>query len=94
MTREVMAMPRGTVTSKGRVTIPKSVRDALDLRPGDRIDFDVHEGAIVGRVRRVRDVMELFHSLPGIETTAYDPAAESGALRQAAIVEEQSTRLE
>lgn len=27
------------LTSKGRVTIPESVRKALDLRQGDRIDF-------------------------------------------------------
>lgn len=94
MPPEVMDMPRGTVTSKGRVTIPKSVRDALNLRPGDRIDFGVRDGAIVGRVRRGPDVMELFRRLPGIDQTAYDPDAESGALRQAAIVEERTTRSE
>jgi AbrB family looped-hinge helix DNA binding protein len=27
------------VTSRGQVTIPKSVRDALGLRPGDEIEF-------------------------------------------------------
>ena len=27
------------VTSKGQVTIPKSVRDSLGLRPGDEIEF-------------------------------------------------------
>lgn len=28
-----------TVTSKGQVTIPQAVRDALHLKPGDRVDF-------------------------------------------------------
>lgn len=28
-----------TVTSKGQTTIPKEIRDALHLQPGDRIDF-------------------------------------------------------
>jgi AbrB family looped-hinge helix DNA binding protein len=85
-------MPYATVTSNGRITIPKSVRDALDLRAGDRIAFDVHDGVIVGRVRRLRDVMELFHRLPGVDGAAYDPGAEADAMRRAAIAAERSTR--
>jgi len=89
-----MDMPYGTITSKGQVTIPKPVRDALDLRPGDRIDFDVRDGAIVGHVRRVPDVMELFHRLPGVDRAEYDPEAEADAFRKAAIAEERKTRSE
>ncbi|MBS3809479.1 MAG: type II toxin-antitoxin system PrlF family antitoxin [Desulfobacterales bacterium] len=36
-------MNSATVTSKGQVTIPKSVRQALGLYPGDRIEFLIHE---------------------------------------------------
>jgi AbrB family looped-hinge helix DNA binding protein len=32
-------MPASTLTSKGQVTIPKPIRDALGVRPGDRVRF-------------------------------------------------------
>jgi AbrB family looped-hinge helix DNA binding protein len=28
-----------TITSKGQLTLPKDVRDALGVGPGDRVDF-------------------------------------------------------
>ncbi len=41
-----------TMTIKGQVTIPKKVREALRLSPGDAVDFDVNrEGQVV--VQRV-----------------------------------------
>ena len=39
-----------TLTVKGQVTIPKKVRDALRLSPGDQVDFDVNgQGEVVVR---------------------------------------------
>jgi antitoxin PrlF len=32
-------MTAATLTSKGQLTLPKDVRDALGVGPGDRIDF-------------------------------------------------------
>jgi len=34
-------MPTGTLTSKGQITIPKSMRDLLRLRPGYRVEFQI-----------------------------------------------------
>jgi antitoxin PrlF len=30
------------ITSKGQITVPKSVRDALGLKAGDRVLFRIH----------------------------------------------------
>jgi AbrB family looped-hinge helix DNA binding protein len=30
-----------TVTSKGQVTIPKPVRDRLNIKPGSKVDFEL-----------------------------------------------------
>ena len=32
-------MPTATLTSKGQLTLPKKVREALGLKPGDQVDF-------------------------------------------------------
>ncbi len=37
------------VTSRGRITIPKRIREALGLKPGSEVEFDVEEGRIVIR---------------------------------------------
>jgi len=52
-------MAFATVTSKGQATIPKDVRAAAKIRPGDRIHFTVLEdGTIIVRVknRSIRDL--------------------------------------
>lgn len=37
-------MPTSTITSKGQTTVPKEVRDALDVGPGDRLSWEVRGG--------------------------------------------------
>ena len=53
---------RARLTSKGQVTIPKRVRDALDLREGDEIVFRVERRRAV--VAKTPDFLELAGSVP------------------------------
>jgi len=52
-----------TLTSKGQITIPKGVRDALNLRPGDRLAFVLQADGtvrvlpITGSVKRLKGML-------------------------------------
>jgi len=39
-------MPTSTITSKGQTTVPKEVRDTLDVGPGDRLTWEVRGGKV------------------------------------------------
>jgi len=57
-------MATATVTSKGQITIPLRVREALGLDAGDRIEFvEIEKGrfAIVPANHSVRELKGLFH---------------------------------
>lgn len=57
-------MASAMVTSKGQTTIPREVRAAANLRPGDRIQFTVlQDGTIIVRVKN-RAVSELAVKAP------------------------------
>jgi AbrB family looped-hinge helix DNA binding protein len=64
---------RARLTSKGQVTIPKRVRDALDLREGDEILFRVEDRRAV--VAKTPDFLDLAASVavpPGKRGTPWD----------------------
>jgi AbrB family looped-hinge helix DNA binding protein len=54
-------MLSATLTSKGRITVPKAVREALGVGPGDRLAFRIDDG----RVSIEADTVDL-RSLRGI----------------------------
>ncbi len=39
-------MPVSTMTSKGQTTVPKEVREALDLEPGAKLTWEVRGGRV------------------------------------------------
>lgn len=38
-----------SLSQKGQVTVPKAVRDALGLKPSDRVTFEVQDGVAIMR---------------------------------------------
>lgn len=42
-------MPTSTLTSRGQTTIPKPIREALGLQPGDRVEFTLEEDRVLLR---------------------------------------------
>lgn len=64
---------RARITSKGQVTIPKGVRDALDLNSGDELVFRVEQSRAL--VAKSPDFLSLAGSLQvpaGKRGTAWD----------------------
>ena len=53
-------MAESTVTSKGQITIPKVVREALHLEVGDKVYFDVKPDGTVVLMARNEPVESLF----------------------------------
>lgn len=80
-----MATEIGTLSTKGQVTIPKEIRDALRIRPGDRIRFDLEGGdrAIVQKAEPAR-LTEILSRI--------GPSAEHGVAYQRRVRREWSQR--
>jgi antitoxin PrlF len=58
-------MATATLTSKGQTTIPKEVRSAANLKPGDKMHFAVLEdGTIIVRVKN-RSIRDITFKAPG-----------------------------
>lgn len=45
-------MPTSTLTTKGQTTVPKEVRDALALEPGDKLSWEVRGGRVAVTTER------------------------------------------
>ena len=56
--RQPRRMLESPITARGQTTLPKAVRDALGVRPGDRVRYFVVDGEV--RMRAVRPIQRLF----------------------------------
>lgn len=52
-------MAIATMTTKGQITVPKEIRDALRLKPGDRVDFVLGKDGSATLRPATRSIMDL-----------------------------------
>ena len=67
-------MALATITTKGQITIPKSIRDSLMLSTGDQIEFivtDKREALIRPISKKVDEVFGILHK-PGRKTVSVE----------------------
>ncbi len=68
-----------TLSSKGQVTIPKRVRDALRVKPGDTIAYEIEGGSVW--LRRVDSYEAAFHQALAGTLTEWESPADEKAFR-------------
>ncbi|MDQ6924980.1 MAG: type II toxin-antitoxin system PrlF family antitoxin [Candidatus Eremiobacteraeota bacterium] len=56
-------MPQAKITSKGQITIPKSIRERLRVGPGDRVAFRVENDGVVTVNAATLDLRSLIGSV-------------------------------
>jgi antitoxin PrlF len=62
------SLATATLTSKGQLTIPKQIRNALAIDAGDKVEFVELEGgqfAIIAATRSVKELKGLFQQRRG-----------------------------
>ena len=59
-----LVMNTATLTSKGQITVPKPIRERLNIQPGDRIHFLIEDDGTITFMPVKSDVRELKGILP------------------------------
>lgn len=78
-------MAASTVTTKGQITIPRKIRDALNLHSGDRVVFQLRDDRVVEfqPESESADIMSLFGvlepSVKGVSLEDMEAAIEAEA---------------
>lgn len=71
-------MPTSTLTSKGQTTVPKEVREALDLDVGDKLSWEIRDGKVAVTTERP----SLFRYEGFIKNSSGDVVAEIAEARK------------
>ena len=78
-----MTVIQSTLTAKAQTTLPKAVRDALQVGPGDRLRYIISDDDV--RILAVRPVERLFGAIeydgPPVSLDDMDRAIAEGATR-------------
>ena len=59
-----------TLTAQGEVTIPKAIREALNLRPGDQLRWDLDDDGVRVRLVSPLDLTDLRGVEAGLQESA------------------------
>ena len=52
ISRRTGSRARSRITRQGQITVPKVVRDALGVQPGDELEFEIRDDAAIVHPRR------------------------------------------
>jgi AbrB family looped-hinge helix DNA binding protein len=75
-------MTTATLTSKGQITIPKTIREQMMLHTGDKLDFTITETGNVLLIPVTRHVKDVFGRLNRPGQGALTPADMDNAIQQ------------
>lgn len=79
-------MSTSTITSKGQITLPKAIRDRLNLHAGDRLDFVIEADGTVRIVPLTTSIRELKGIVPApkqaLSLEDMDQAIAKGVLKR------------
>ena len=81
-------MIESIIDGKGQTTLPKAVREALSVQPGNRVRYFIHQDDQV-QIMAVRPIERLFgilrHDGPAVTLEEMDHAAGDGAVEGSTV---------
>ena len=81
-------MIESSIDTQGRTTLPKAVREALSVQPGNRVRYFIHQDGqvritVVGLIERLFGILS--HDGPAVTLEEMDHAAGDGAVEGSTV---------